>query len=1001
MMAFRRFWNGDKRHSARLESNRRRRLGFEALEERRMLDGDPPFELIFADTSLDAEIITEPLPGDFRPELAPPLPMTADEGDHYFYFDEQIDLLRALDEFVVSIDAEANIEDVIASLTGSGGALEAYDHRTTLDAQRVVLTRPDEVTFVSIDLNDVESVAGVAWAAPVFVGEDSGNLAIVTDEITLELKPGVDPEEFFATGFVSWQPFIGNQYIAVVEDGGLFALDTANSLSANENVEWAQPNMYVDVIELTNDPLFGNQWTLNNTSQFGAKNDADGDVVEAWNTTTGSADVVVAVLDSGVQLNHPDLSAHIFTNTGEVAGNGIDDDANGFIDDVHGWDFFGVDTDGLPDNDPNPFPTASGDAHGTAVAGVIAAVGENMVGVTGVSQNSTILPVRISGSTGFATNATLTRAVYYAAGAVLNAGGQIVGTWRGADVINCSWGGGAQDAGLTGAFNWAATQARDGEGIPVFVATGNSAAGRQGSATEQYNGIARTATGLFSAFGNSTWSWVLSYRKDASVTAGEDTVRLGRFVNDNGTNTRWDSATVVPTGWSMTPFVGQDGWFIEDNPARAHGTGRYQARSTAIGNSDEAFILAPPINITSANPDLTGTLYTWQSAAVADTMNLYLFNYGTGQLFTLSANAGTFAGVVPTLVQGTDVDVAYPGNLANVIGVGATTDWDYRSHFSQYGTALDLVAPSNGGFASVSTTDLTGAGGYSGNDYTSTFGGTSAAAPYAAGIAALLLSRNPDLRANDIRSIMQNTAEKVGGNVGATAYTTGFNQFYGFGRVNASTAVEAVPGASGDYNRDGSVNAADYTVWRDNLGDTGLALYAGADGNGNGMIDSGDYAVWKAHFGQTITPTPGSGSIAPESALADTSQDFQDIAATPAVVEILMTEITTIASTDFTVVDLGLLPATLAPIGRATVQSASIFQGRSALADISIRQDEGLLAWLSARSFQRPSIDVDFGDDSHDFLAEDRDHYRDAADSAIEVLAPFVRTTTKLLVSIS
>jgi len=433
-MVFRRSGGNGKRHS-RIERNRKRRLAFEALEDRRMLDGDPPFELVLSETSLIAETITEPLPGDFRPESAPPLPMTADEGDHYFYFDEQIDLLRALDEFVVAIDAEANIEDVIASLIGSGGVLEGYDHKTTLDTQRFVLTRPDELTFVPVDLNDVESATGVAWAAPVFVGEDSGNLAIATDEITLELKPGVDAEEFFATGFVSWQPFIGNQYIAVVEDGGLVALDTANALSANEDVEWAQPNFYVDVIEFTNDPLFGNQWTLNNSSQFGAKNDADGDVVEAWNTTTGSANVVIAVLDSGVQLNHPDLSGHIFTNTGEIAGNAIDDDANGFIDDVHGWDFRAA---GVGDNDPSPGGTATTDAHGTAVAGVAAAVGENMLGVTGVSQNSTILPVRISSAAGFVANAVLARAVYYAAGAVLNAGGQIVGTWRGADVINCS-----------------------------------------------------------------------------------------------------------------------------------------------------------------------------------------------------------------------------------------------------------------------------------------------------------------------------------------------------------------------------------------------------------------------------------------------------------------------------------------------------------------------------------------------------------------------------------
>lgn len=82
MKVFRRFRGSDKRDAARIDKNCRRRLGFEALEDRRMLDGDPPFELIFAETPLDAEVITDPLPGDFRPEAAPPLPITTDEGDH-------------------------------------------------------------------------------------------------------------------------------------------------------------------------------------------------------------------------------------------------------------------------------------------------------------------------------------------------------------------------------------------------------------------------------------------------------------------------------------------------------------------------------------------------------------------------------------------------------------------------------------------------------------------------------------------------------------------------------------------------------------------------------------------------------------------------------------------------------------------------------------------------------------------------------------------------------
>src|SRR5262249_13588791 len=141
-------------------------------------------------------------------------------------------------------------------------------------------------------------------------------------------------------------------------------------------VAWASPNFYNDFHVSTNDPLFGSEWHLDNTSQNGARNDADADLPEAWASTTGNTAITVAVVDNGVQTDHPDLN--IFTNVDEIPGNGIDDDGNGWIDDVHGWDF----VDG--DNDPNPAVTA--DNHGTAVAGVAGATGDNGIGVTGAIQ---------------------------------------------------------------------------------------------------------------------------------------------------------------------------------------------------------------------------------------------------------------------------------------------------------------------------------------------------------------------------------------------------------------------------------------------------------------------------------------------------------------------------------------------------------------------------------------------------------------------------------------
>ncbi|HMP17841.1 MAG TPA: S8 family serine peptidase, partial [Gemmatales bacterium] len=110
----------------------------------------------------------------------------------------------------------------------------------------------------------------------------------------------------------------------------------------------------------------------------------------AWDSTLGSPTVRIAVLDDGVQLNHPDLSANIWVNPGEIPGDGIDNDGNGYIDDVNGWD--------VASNDNNPNPNSSGDDHGTHVAGIAAGRTDNFIGIAGVAGHSTIVPIRWYGS---------------------------------------------------------------------------------------------------------------------------------------------------------------------------------------------------------------------------------------------------------------------------------------------------------------------------------------------------------------------------------------------------------------------------------------------------------------------------------------------------------------------------------------------------------------------------------------------------------------------------
>ncbi len=158
------------------------------------------------------------------------------------------------------------------------------------------------------------------------------------------------------------------------------------ALAKNPLVKAVQPNYLYYTSATPNDTFLPAQWGANNIGQLNGTFDADMDLTEAWDITTGSSDVVVAVLDSGTSLTHPDLMANIWTNPGEIAGNGIDDDGNGYIDDIHGWDF------ARNDNNPSPVGGAC-EGHGTHTAGTIGAVGNNNTGVSGVAWNVKIMPL--------------------------------------------------------------------------------------------------------------------------------------------------------------------------------------------------------------------------------------------------------------------------------------------------------------------------------------------------------------------------------------------------------------------------------------------------------------------------------------------------------------------------------------------------------------------------------------------------------------------------------
>jgi thermitase len=203
-------------------------------------------------------------------------------------------------------------------------------------------------------------------------------------------------------------------------------------LEAQPDVAYAEPNFVYRLAALPNDPGFISQWALDNQEQLGGFLDADINAPEAWDTTTGSSEVVVGVVDSGIALSHQDLQDNIWVNDDEASGTpGVDDDspANGFVDDVNGWDFVSDDDD----------PTDQ-EGHGTHVAGTIGAQGDNGTGVTGVSWDVSQMALRACDALGSCANADVADAFAYAGA-------------NGAQVVNASLSGSGSSAAQESAIS--------------------------------------------------------------------------------------------------------------------------------------------------------------------------------------------------------------------------------------------------------------------------------------------------------------------------------------------------------------------------------------------------------------------------------------------------------------------------------------------------------------------------------------------------------------------
>jgi subtilisin family serine protease/subtilisin-like proprotein convertase family protein len=327
--------------------------------------------------------------------------------------------------------------------------------------------------------------------------KDNVNPALAVQAVA---EASLGPRELL-TGYNMW---------TVMLPPGISVTQAIAAYRAHPGVIYAEPDYVLRAALTPNDPRFtdGSLWGLHNYGQNSGTVDADIDAPEVWDLTTGSRSVVIAVIDSGVDYNHPDLAANMWRNPGEVPGNGIDDDGNGYVDDVYGYDFFANDGDPMDENN-----------HGTHCAGTIGAVGNNNRGVVGVNWNVSIMALRFLGANGTGSISGAIASLNYA----LN---------MGVLISSNSYGGG----GFSQSFSNALDRARSMNHVFVAAAGNNGSNGASYPAAYPHENIIAVAA----SDRNDNLASFSQYGNNVDLTAPGvsilSTIRNNGYASYNGTS---------------------------------------------------------------------------------------------------------------------------------------------------------------------------------------------------------------------------------------------------------------------------------------------------------------------------------------------------------------------------------------------------------------------------------------------------------------------------------
>jgi subtilase family serine protease/subtilisin family serine protease len=297
----------------------------------------------------------------------------------------------------------------------------------------------------------------VAWVLlfiPNASGEDKEKDKYKKGELIIKFKPDV-PEDIKDKIHIKYDSkkikIYSSFNIDYVKLKDTLGVEEAIALYLeNPEVEFAEPNFLYSAVTSPNDPYFNHLWGFNNSGQNGGTPGADIDILRAWGMTTGDSDIAVSIIDTGIDYNHPDLSENIWVNLAESSGTtGVDDDGNGYVDDVYGIDTYGNDTNPTDDH-----------GHGTHVAGTVGAVGNNGIGVPGVNWQIKLIPCKFLNRDGYGYTDGALECLEYVR-ALKERGVNIVAT-------NNSWGGDSYSQAL-----YEAIDAQRRSGILFIAAAGN------------------------------------------------------------------------------------------------------------------------------------------------------------------------------------------------------------------------------------------------------------------------------------------------------------------------------------------------------------------------------------------------------------------------------------------------------------------------------------------------------------------------------------------------